>query len=77
MTLLLLLLTMLAELLGACSCANTCIRVMACPRSELLTFQGCCRVQFADSNQTVFRELNIQELPPPEGMKINEMRCEC
>ena len=39
--------------------------------------QECCRIQFADSNQTIFRELNIQELPPPEGMKINEMRCEC
>lgn len=77
MTLLLLLLTMLAKLLGDDLCAISCINAMVCTRSELLTSQRCCRVQFADSNQTVFRELNIQELPPPEGMKINEMRYEC
>ena len=32
------------------------------------------RVHFADSDQNVYKELRIQELPPPEGMEINEFR---
>lgn len=34
-----------------------------------------CRFQFADMDQNVFKELRIQDLPPPEGMKLNELRC--
>ena len=33
-----------------------------------------CRVHFADSDQNVYKEIRIQELPPPEGMAMNEMR---
>ncbi len=33
-----------------------------------------CRVHFADSDQNVYKELRIQELPPPEGMDMNEFR---
>ena len=34
-----------------------------------------CRFQFADMDQNVFKEMRIKDLPPPEGMKINEFRC--
>lgn len=32
-------------------------------------------MNFADSHEVVYRTFKIQEMPPPEGMKVNEMRC--
>jgi hypothetical protein len=34
-----------------------------------------CRIRFADSHEVVYRIFKVQELPPPEGMKVNELRC--
>ncbi len=34
-----------------------------------------CRVNFADSHEVVYRTFKIKELPPPEGLKDNELRC--
>ena len=32
-------------------------------------------MNFADSHEVVYRTFKIQEMPPPEGLRANEMRC--
>lgn len=34
----------------------------------------CCRINFSDSHEIIYRTFEIAKLPPPEGMKVNELR---